>query len=202
MADKKKLTLEDIWALFKETNALFKDTAARFKETDAKFKETDAKFKETDAKIDKLSRNIGGLSKKWGDLGEAMTVGEALSLFNKIEGIEVHSVHPNVISHYNGKQWEIDGIVVGKEVVIVIEAKATLKENDVTDFITNILTNFTKLEPDYEGKIIYGAMGFLSASDEVRALAQEQGLMLIRPTATDTELVDPPKGFKPRNFHP
>lgn len=173
-----------------------------FEEIRELFREVAEKFKQTDAKIDKLARNIGGLSKKWGDLGEAMTVGECLTLFNAIEGIEVRSVYPNVISHYDGKEWEIDGIAVGKDVAIVIEAKATLKRQDVTDFVDNILNNFTKLEPDHKGKKIYGAMGFISATPAVRAFAQEQGLMLVRPTGTNTELVLPPEGFKLRDFHP
>ena len=209
MAGKNIPTFEEIRELFhevteqfKDTDAKFKDTDAKFKDTDAKFKQTDAKFKQTDAKIDKLGRNIGGFSKKWGDLGEAMTVGECHTLFNAIEGIEVRSVYPNVVSHYQGKEWEIDGIAAGKQVAIVIEAKATLKKHDVTDFVDKTLKIFTKLEPDHEGKRIYGAMGFLSASDAVRAFAQEQGLLLLRPTETTTELVPLPKGFKLRDFHP
>ena len=202
MAGKNIPTFEEIRELFHEVTEKFKDTDAKFKDTDAKFKDTDAKFKQTDAKIDKLGRNIGGLSKKWGDLGEAMTVGECHTIFNAIEGIEVRSVHPNAVSHYQGKEWEIDGILVGKDVAIVIEAKATLKKHDVTDFVDKKLKIFTKLEPDHEGKRIYGAIGFISASDAVQAFAQEQGLLLLRPTETTTELVPLPKGFKLHNFHP
>ena len=229
MADKKSLAFEEIKELFREvtdkfkdtdakfkdtdakfkdTDAKFKDTDAKFKDTDAKFKDTDAKFKDTDAKIDQLTdavgtnnKDIGGLGKKWGDFSEAMIVGDALSLF-KAEGMEVHSVQRNITSHYDDKRWEIDGIVVGKSVAIVIEAKATLRKDDVTKFIGGILTNFTKLEPDHEGKKIYGAMGFLNASAEVQAFAQKQGLRLIRPTHIYTELVPSPKDFKLRNFHP
>ena len=220
MPDKKIPTSEEIWALFgeigdklKELTTSSKETDARFKETDARFKETDAIVKElavkTDAKIDKVTsaidrtaENIGGLSKKWGDLGEAMTVGESLPLFNAIEGIDVHSLHPNTRPYYDGKEWEIDGIAVGTDMAIVIEAKATLKTGDVKIFINKKLKIFTKLEPTYAGKKIYGAMGFLSASGAVQELAQAQGLLLIRPTRTSKEIVPPPKGFKLRNFHP
>ena len=220
MASRKPQTLEEIWELFrevaaglKETKAIVKELATSSKETDARFKETSAIVKElavkTDAKIDKVTsaidrtaENIGGLSKKWGDLGEAMTVGESLPLFNAIEGIDVHSLHPNTRPYYDGKEWEIDGIAVGTDMAIVIEAKATLKTGDVKIFINKKLKIFTKLEPTYAGKKIYGAMGFLSASGAVQELAQAQGLLLIRPTRTSKEIVPPPKGFKLRNFHP
>ena len=227
MASRKPQTLEEIWELFrevaaglKETKAIVKELATSSKETDARFKETSAIVKETstivkelavktDAKINKVTsaidrtaENIGGLSKKWGDLGEAMTVGESLPLFNAIEGIDVHSLHPNTRPYYDGKEWEIDGIAVGTDMAIVIEAKATLKTGDVKTFINKKLKIFTKLEPTYAGKKIYGAMGFLSASGAVQELAQTHGLLLIRPTRTSKEIVPPPKGFKLRNFHP
>ena len=181
MADRPPPTLEEIWALFREIGE---------------------KFKDTDAKIDKLAENIGGLSNKWGNLGEAMTVGESVELFNAIEGIDVHSLHPNVRPHYDGKVWEIDGIVVGKEVTIVIEAKATMNSGHVESFINDKLNIFTKLEPTYEGTKIYGAMGFLSASSAAQELAQQHGLLLIRPTKTSKELVPCPPDFKLRDFHP
>ncbi len=158
--------------------------------------------KASDVRIDKLSKNIGGLSNKWGDLGEAMTVGESIAVFNTIDGVEVYSLHSNIITNYKGKEWEIDGIAIGKELVIVIEAKATLKETDVKNFVAGKLKIFTELEPSFENKKIYGAIGFLSASAAVQAYAQQQGLLLIHPTETSKELVSFPQGFKLRDFHP
>ena len=221
MADEKPTpTPEEVWALFNEvgdqirelsanTEARFKDTAAQIKDTAAQIKDTDAQSKITDAKIDKVARtvdrlasNMGGLSKKWGDLGEAMTVGEAMPIFNAIEGIAVNSMSPNVTIDCGDKELEIDGLAIGKDVVIVMEAKATLKKDNVIDFVNKKLKVFTKLEPIYEGKRIYGAMGFLSAHNAVQEYAQKQGLLLIRPHGTNKELVPLPEDFKLRNFHP
>ena len=179
----------------------FKEIMAMFRESANEFKEIRALFKQTDAKIAALNSNLGGLSKKWGDLGEAMTVGESLALFNAVDGIEVQSLHPSITSNYNGTEYEIDGLLVGKDMIIVIEAKATMKHSDVGDFINNKLKIFTKLEPVFEGKKIYGAMGFLSASAATQAFAHEKGLLLICPATTSKKLVSP-TDFKPRNFHP
>ena len=215
MSDKKP-TLEDVWALFQEIGARIKEltadsgeTKARFKDIEARFKDTDAQGKAIDARIDKVTRaidrlsgNMGGLSKKWGNLGEAMTIGESLPIFNKINGITVHSLHPNVTSNYSGKELEIDGLAIGKDVVIVIEAKATMKKDDVRDFVNKKLKVFTQLEPIYKGQRIYGAMGFLSANGAVQEYAQTQGILLIRPRGESKELVPLPEGFKLRNFHP
>ena len=83
-----------------------------------------------------------------------------------------------------------------------MEAKATLKKDNVRDFINKKLKIFTQLEPIYEGKRIYGAMGFLSAHSATQEYAQGQGLLLIRPHGTSKELVPLPEDFKLRNFHP
>jgi len=206
-------TLESVWALFQEvgeqikelsasSRASAKENEARFKENEARFKDTDVKIAEAARAVDRLASNMGGLSKKWGDLGEAMTVGEAMPIFNAIEGIAVNSLSPNVLIDCGDKELEIDGLAIGKDVVIVMEAKATLKRDDVINFVNKRLKVFTELVPIYEGKRIYGAMGFLSAHSAVQTYAQAQGLLLIRPHGTNKELVPLPEDFKLRNFHP
>ena len=196
MAEQKPTpTLETVWALFHEIGDRFKDLEARFKDTDVK-------IAEVVRSVDRLASNMGGLSKKWGDLGEAMTVGEAMPIFNAIDGIAVNSMSPNVTIDCGDKELEIDGLAIGKDVVIVMEAKATLKRDDVINFVNKRLKVFTELVPTYEGKRIYGAMGFLSAHSGVQEYAQAQGLLLIRPHGTNKELVPLPENFKLRNFHP
>ena len=202
MADKKKPTFEDVWALIHENSKHIKELRDDSKETTAQIRELRAKVDDTTASVNKLSKNLGGLSNKWGHLGEAMTVGESLGVFNAIEGIEVNSLVPSHPVKYNGKQCELDGLAIGKDMVVVIEAKSTLKQFDVTKFINTKLNIFTKIMPIYEGRKIYGAMGFLSADDKVKTFAQEQGLLLILPADTNKAIVSFPKGFKLRNFHP
>ena len=102
MSDQNPPTLKEVWRLFKET--------------DAKFKESAAEFKEVRRLISANAEHLGRLSKKWGDLGEAMTIGETLPLFNAIAGIEVHSLHTNIRSQHKGKEWEIDAIAIGKQI--------------------------------------------------------------------------------------
>ena len=105
-----------------------------------------------------------------------MTVGESIAIFNNIKGIEVDTLIPSFTYKYEGEEYEVDGLAIGESMVVAIEAKATLKQKDVETFIKHKLTIFTELVPAFKGKQIYGAMGFLSASDDVKRFAQEQGL--------------------------
>ena len=186
---------------FEEIRELFHKVALGFEELRAESKETTAQIKELSRNIDATRENIGGLSDKWGKLGEAMTIGEAHEVLNSMDGIAVNAITPNFAPTYNGKKYEIDGLGIGDDMVVVIEAKTTLKQDDVSKF-TKKLKTFTKVLPIYEGKKIYGAMGFLSAAKEVQAFAQERGLLLICPTVSTKKIVPLPEGFKLRNFHP
>lgn len=52
------VTLEEVWALFKETDRKFQETDRQFKETDRKFQETDRQFKETALKFQETDRKL------------------------------------------------------------------------------------------------------------------------------------------------
>ncbi len=50
-------TLEEIWRLFRETDARFKDTEARFKDTEARFRDIEAGFEDTKALVKEMTED-------------------------------------------------------------------------------------------------------------------------------------------------
>ena len=153
--------------------------------------------------IDKLKETVGAHDHKWGELTEALTVGDARALFGSM-GIELQKMGNNMdITSPDGKiAREIDGLAVGKDVVVVMEAKTSLSVRGVSHFIKHTLAIYTEIDPDCLGKKIYGAVGYLKASASALALAHQSGLFVIRSRHDVKELVTPPRGFKPRDFHP
>ena len=153
--------------------------------------------------IDKLKETVGAHDRKWGELTEDLTVGDARALFGNM-GIELQKMGNNMdITSPDGKiAREIDGLAVGKDAVVVMEAKTSLSVRGVNNFIKQTLAIYTKIDPDCLGKKIYGAVGYLKASSQAVALAHQNGLFVIRSRHDAKELVTPPRGFKPRNFHP
>ena len=153
--------------------------------------------------IDKLKETVGVHDRKWGELTEALTVGDARALFGGM-GIELQKMGNNMdITSPDGKiAREIDGLAVGKDAVVVMEVKTSLSVRGVNSFIKQTLAIYTKIDPDCIGKKIYGAVGYLKASSQAVALAHQNGLFVIRSRHDVKELVTPPRGFKPRNFHP
>ena len=110
-------TAKEIWQILKETAAIQRETKQELKEFGEGLKNTRA-----------LLDNLG---KKWGDMGEALTIGDALPIFKGV-GINVRSLHHNIYGSRGGDNWEIDGIAVGDDVVIVIEAKADMKKGHIS----------------------------------------------------------------------
>ena len=62
-----------------------------------------------------------------GNLGEAMTIGEAQDVLNSMDDIDVGIVRLNHTPTYNGKKYEIDGMGIGEDMVVVIETKNYLE---------------------------------------------------------------------------
>ena len=63
----------------------------------------------------------------WENLGEAMTIGEAQDVLNSMDGIDVDLVQLNHMPTYNGKKYEMDGIGIGEDMVVVIDTKNYLE---------------------------------------------------------------------------
>jgi len=131
-----------------------------------------------------------------------LLIGEIEKVLNEFEGSSVKSRHPNVTITHEGKTWEIDCLVVGDEMVVVVEAKASLTRGHVGKFIGNILQNFTAMAPEYQGKKIYGTIGYLNSRDDAVTFAQRKGLLVLRSIHKTKEIVRVPSKFKLRNFHP
>ena len=158
--------------------------------------------KETVAGIRELRKSIGGLDGKWGNFSEALLIGDVEKALNEFEGIAVTSRHPNPEFNYEGNTWEIDCLATGDDMVVVIEAKASLTKGHVGKFIGNVLERFTLMAPIYRGKKIYGAVGYLNAKDGAVTFAQSKGLLVLRSVHKTKEIVSVPSKFKLHNFHP
>ena len=114
----------------------------------------------------------------------------------------LHNICANIEITYKGKTWEIDCLAIGNDMVVVVEAKASLTKGHVGKFIGNILERFTDMMPVYRGLKIYGAVGYLNAKDDAVTFAQRKGLLVLRSVHKTKEIVPVPSKFTLRNFHP
>ncbi|MEY3220348.1 MAG: hypothetical protein RIT27_1705 [Pseudomonadota bacterium] len=198
-------TLEDVWALFRETDRIIKENA---KETDRKFQETDLKFQETDRIIKEnaqaaekrsqeaekrmqeldrflkqqtkeLNRKMGDLGNRLGDFVEAFVEPAVVKLFQQW-GLNVHVVSPNVrIKRPEiGLATEIDLLVSNGDTCVLVEVKSNLSIDDVNEHLER-MNKFKQLLPEYAHKKAFGAVAGMVISDRVAKYAYERGFFVI-----------------------
>jgi len=192
------VTLEEVWALFKETDRKFQETDRKFQETDHKFQETDRKFQETERIIKEtalanaqvaekrtrelektLYKKIGELGDRLGDFAEGFVRPAVVKLFRE-RGIEVHKVTRKIEA--NNPQLnlatEIDLLVINGESCVLVEVKSNVSIDDVNEHIER-MAKFKPLFPEYADKKAFGAMAGMVISENVAKYAYRKGFFVI-----------------------
>ncbi|HIJ84485.1 MAG TPA: DUF3782 domain-containing protein [Magnetococcales bacterium] len=196
-------TFEDVWKLFQETAAQMRETDRKFQETDRKFQETDrkiqetaAQMRETDRLVKDVTRQVGNLSGKWGQFVENLVAPGCRTLFAE-RGIPVHQVHQRIQTNLDdGRNMEIDILVVNTDVAVLVEVKSTLTVADVRDHL-NRLQQFKEFFPRYADCRVIGAVAGIVTEDKAAQFARNQGLFVIVQSGEAVALANEPE-FKPR----
>ena len=164
------------WAEYDKQRAEYEKQRAEYEKQRA---EDDKRHKEQMAES---RREIGGVINAHGDIFEhdcAEAVGEAMEL----NGVHLDFVVPNV---YRGI-YEFDLVGVNKKSALLIEAKQTLRADDVLHFADVQLPEFRRLCPEYaKGRKVTGALMFRRAPLENRgktdpvAVALKKKLLVVQ----------------------
>jgi len=189
------VTLEEVWALFKETDRILKENARaaeqRFqeivlqmkenaKETERLMKESSAKFDRQLAESEKsLRTQIGDVTRRLGEFVEGMIKPSAVRLFRE-RGIEVHKVTQKVEAdnpHLN-LAMEIDLLVINGDSCVLIEVKSNLGLDDVNEHLKR-MEKFKPLFPEYADKKAFGAVAGMVIADNVAKYAYKKGFFVI-----------------------
>ncbi|MGR3317912.1 MAG: DUF3782 domain-containing protein, partial [Candidatus Anammoxibacter sp.] len=175
---------QEIWRLFKETDKRtekrFKITEEEIEKTSKTVEETSKTVKETSKALDvtrktveETSKSVNALTGKWGRFVEGLIVPAAERLF-KERGIIIDKVSQRVKTHHNGDTMEIDILAINGEYAVLIEAKSTLKVEDIKEHIER-LADFKKFFPEYKDKKVLGAVGGIVIEEHSDIFAYKQG---------------------------
>ncbi|OQX75502.1 MAG: hypothetical protein B6D64_11520 [Bacteroidetes bacterium 4484_276] len=168
------------------------------RETDKQMKETDKllseKFKETDKKINKLTALF---TSQWGKLVESLVEGDLIKLL-KEKNIRVERTLQRVKGNHKGQNFEYDIIAVNGNEIVIVEVKTTLRPQDVNEFHEK-LWKAKKYMPEYNDKVIYGGMAFITADGSSGRMAEKQGFFVIKATGSSSAIVNE-TDFKPKAF--
>ena len=194
-----KQEMKELRASHKEANQEMKELRASHKEANQEMKELRASHKETDRQIQKIG---GRFNERWGALVESLVEGNLVEIFQS-RGIDIMQTHTRSTAQWkkpNGdiQKREFDIIVANGTEAVVVEVKTTLSPTDVSRFLES-LKDFKNYFPRYKSETVYGAMAYLNSENKANALAEEQGLFIIRATGDSASIVNE-KDFKPKVF--
>lgn len=210
-------TLDDIWALFRETDRKFQDTDRKFQDTDRKFQEsreenerrwqelaqrfqdTDRKFQDTNHQIRELGKQIGGLGNKFGSFTEGLALPSMQKILQQRFGVEI--VSPSVRIAKGGQHLEIDVLAYANGAInaaYVVEVKSHLREEHIGQLL-DILRRFAFWFPEHRAKALYGILAAVDIPPAIVPMVLAQGLYLAR-IHDDLFELQVPADFQPCRF--
>ena len=194
--------IQEVWALFKDTDRRMKETDERMKETDEQIKETgrivretSEQVKETSRKVEQLNETVNALTGKWGKFVEGLVEPGAVRMF-KERGIKVERASTRNRIQKNGTEMEIDIILENEEYVVAIEVKSTLRIEDVNEHIED-LKRLREFFPRFKEQKLIGAVAGIVIEEESDKYAYRRGLFIIGQTGETVKILNDDK-FRPK----
>ena len=185
MKKNQKLTKDDVWEMFAETNRQFKESAKQFKENAKQFKETDRKIAkmnaETDQRLDKLSKLVGGIGNSNGELAEEYFYN---SFYRDRTFVNEHfdKIKKNMSYNDGEVEAEFDLVLFNGKSVALIEVKYNAKPDNIEiDRIISRVEVFKILFPNYKHHKIYLGVAAMSFHKSIVWQLHRAGIATIRP---------------------
>jgi hypothetical protein len=176
-------------------------------ETDRKFQEGSERFlrelkesqKAFDAQMAQLNKQLGQHGNRLGEFVQEMVRPAVVRLFQEW-GLPVHQVMANVAAYDDNKQFimEIDLVVINNEVLVAVECKSHLSNDDVNEHLER-LALFKRCFSQYNGYRILGAVAGMVVPTEVGRRAYKQGLFVLAQSGDAVEIRNG-EGFKPKEW--
>jgi len=160
-------------------------------------KETSKTVAETSKTVEKTSNAVYALAGKWSKFVEGLIAPAAERLF-KERGIDVDGIYQRVKRHKNGEEMEIDILATNGEYAVLIEAKSTLKIEDIKDHIER-LKKFKSFFPEYSNRKVIGALGGIVIEEGPDKYAYKQGLYVIAESGETIRILNDEK-FNPKKW--
>lgn len=131
--------------------------------------------------IDKAVNQIAGLfTTQWGQLVESLVEPGCVEQFRKI-GMDISRTMQRIErADPDGRQMEIDVLLVNGKEVVAVEVKANLKVANVEKHEEN-LGHFREVFHEYRDKEVLGAVAALSFDSDSDKYAWRRGMFVLKP---------------------
>jgi len=190
----KPVTIEDIYELFRASQAEADRRAAEADRTMEELKQGIAKLEKT---VDRTSKAVDSLTTRWGRFVEELVEPAVIKLF-QAKGIDVKEVYPRARSKRDAVSMEIDILAVDETELVLVECKSRLSKDDVDEFLEK-LPQFKLAFSHYKNYQVYGAVAGIEINEGIDRYAYKKGLFVIKPSG-DTVAIINDESFKPSSW--
>lgn len=162
-------------------------------------RETDRALRQSKEETDRTIRELSGFfSSQWGKLVEALVEPGCVVEFRK-RGIAItQSMQRAEGIDSQGRQMEIDVLLVNGEEIVAVEVKTKCKIEDVEEH-EDRLERFKEAYPQYRDMAVYGAVAALTFESESDKYAYRRGMFVLKPVEGVAKIVNDDK-FQPKAF--
>jgi hypothetical protein len=154
--------------------------------------EREKSMKQLERTVAQTSREVANLTTRWGRFVEELVRPAVVRMFRD-RGININQTSLRVTSEK--VKIEIDILGVNGDIVVAVECKSRLSQDDVDDMCDR-LRKFKSAFPQYTNYQIYGAVAGIEINESVDIYAYRKGLYVIR-TSGDTVAIANDEKFKP-----
>ena len=192
-----QITIADIYKLFEQTNAALERSRVEFDhsiaqaraENDIRAAENDRTMKQLERTVAQTSREVANLTTRWGRFVEELVRPAVIRMFRD-RGIDINQTSLRVKSE--SVKIEIDILGVNGDVVVAVECKSRLSQDDV-DEMCDRLRKFKSAFPQYANYQIYGAVAGIEINESVDIYAYRKGHYVIRTSGDSVEIANDEK---------
>jgi len=167
-------------------------------EAERRSKEAERKSEKVWAQIERTSKEVSALGSRVGEIVENMVGGDIVEQFQAL-GYAVTGYSRNKVFGIKGKgdDGEIDLFLEDGDVAILVEARTTLKIDDVKEHIEKLekYRRHVEANGNTDKRKFIGAVATGSAAENVIKFAHRQGLYVIVQAGRTVEILPPPAGF-------
>jgi hypothetical protein len=159
-------------------------------------------FHEVKEMLRETAKTVDSLGKSVGTINERLFADESLTdqFYALGHKVKAHS-RRKVFGKGTPNHGEIDLLLEDGNVAILVEAKTTLKIDDVYKHIERLEKYRRFVDEDGKSeKHFIGAVAGTMIAENVKDFAHENGLYVIIQSAKAVEILDSPEGFKPKEW--
>ena len=186
------ITLDDIFALFRESEQQRKEYQQAFEE---RHRIVEREMEALRKAVEQTNKQVGGLTSRWGEFVENMIKPAAARIF-KEQGIDVKYSALRVQRNNDRDSIEIDIWVESLTEIVAIEVKSDLEIQNVKHFL-EVLAKFKEVFTRLQNYKVYGAVAGIKIDEKANEYATQEGLFLIEP-AGDSVIIANSRNLQPR----